>query len=324
MTLHIARTHARTLFPHVLALMADGRLHPEAVTTTVASLDNAPSNLHDHPTGDSAKDNPDRLTGPCPPAHALLAGIAAGALAGFCEELGWTGFAYPRMRARFGWLPAALLLGVLWGLWHLPVVDSLRAASPHGRYWPEYFAAFIAVLAAIRVLIAWTYVHTGSLRMAQLLHASSTGFLVILSAPRAAPAQEAFWYFLYAAALWANCHHRRLAPAQAGSRPPPRSLPVVGVARRWTREIRSGRAGGRRRLAADPNRSIVMARWGSQGAPLSLLPRAWRRARRSAAVVKITGRQVIPVVFPGRGARSCPPVGRPARGPGSRRWRPRC
>ena len=57
MTLHIARTHARTLIPHVLALMADGRLHPEAVTTTVASLDNAPSNLHDHPTGDSAKDN---------------------------------------------------------------------------------------------------------------------------------------------------------------------------------------------------------------------------------------------------------------------------
>ena len=72
---------------------------------------------------------------------------------------------------------------MLWGLWHLPVVDSLRAASPHGRYWPEYFAAFIAVLAAIRVLIAWTYVHTGSLRMDQLLHASSTGFLVILSAP---------------------------------------------------------------------------------------------------------------------------------------------
>jgi threonine/homoserine/homoserine lactone efflux protein len=50
---------------------------------------------------------------------------------------------------------------VLWGLWHLPVVDSLGAASPHGSWWPEFFAAFIAVLAAIRVLIAWTYEHTG-------------------------------------------------------------------------------------------------------------------------------------------------------------------
>jgi len=189
-----------------------------------------PSNLHDHPTGDSAKDNPDRLTGPCPPAHALLAGIAAGALAGFCEELGWTGFAYPRMRARFGWLPAALLLGVLWGLRHLPVVDSLRAASPHGRYWPEYFAAFIAVLAAIRVLIAWTYVHTGSLRMAQLLHASSTGFLVILSAPRGGPRPGGLLVLPLHRRAVGNCHHRRLAPAQAGSRPPPRSLSVVGVA----------------------------------------------------------------------------------------------
>ncbi|HXZ71361.1 MAG TPA: CPBP family intramembrane glutamic endopeptidase [Streptosporangiaceae bacterium] len=145
-------------------------------------------------------------------------GIAAGVVAGFCEEIGWTGFAYPRMRARLGWLGAALLLGLLWGLWHLPVVDSLGAASPHGRYWPAFFAAFIAVLAAIRVLIAWTYVHTGSLRMAQLLHASSTGFLVILSAPRVTPAQEALWYAIYAAVLWAvvvtvvSLHHRLRIP----------------------------------------------------------------------------------------------------------------
>jgi threonine dehydrogenase-like Zn-dependent dehydrogenase len=55
MTLHVARTHARTLIPKVLALMADGHLHPEAVTTRAASLDDAPSNLHDHPAGDSAK-----------------------------------------------------------------------------------------------------------------------------------------------------------------------------------------------------------------------------------------------------------------------------
>ena len=128
-------------------------------------------------------------------------GIGAGVLAGFCEELGWTGFAYPRMRARLGWLPAAVLLGVLWGLWHLPVVDSLGAASPHGRYWPEFFASFVVMLVSLRVLIAWAFIQTGSLRMAQLLHASSTGFLVVLSAPRVTPAQEALWYFLYAAAL---------------------------------------------------------------------------------------------------------------------------
>lgn len=107
------------------------------------------------------------------------------------------------MRARFGALGGALLLGVLWGLWHFPVVDSLGAASPHGRYWPEFFGAFVAAIVALRVLIAWIYITTGSLRMAQLLHASSSGFLVILGAPKATPAQEALWYLSYAAVLWA-------------------------------------------------------------------------------------------------------------------------
>ena len=133
----------------------------------------------------------------------LVFGFAAGALAGFYEECGWTGFAYPRMRARFGALGGALLLGVLWGLWHFPVVDSLGAASPHGRYCPEFFGAFVAAIVALRVLIAWVYVNTGSLRMAQLLHASSTGFLVILGAPKATPGQEALWYLAYASVLWA-------------------------------------------------------------------------------------------------------------------------
>lgn len=164
----------------------------------------------------------------------VVFGIAAGVLAGFCEEIGWTGFAYPRMRARSGWLPAALLLGVLWALWHLPVVDSLGAASPHGRWWPEFFAAFAAVLVALRVLIAWTYTRTGSLRLAQLLHASSTGFLVMLGAPRVTPAQEALWYTLYAAVLAAvavtviTLQHR---PQPAGPAPQLVARGTAGAAR---------------------------------------------------------------------------------------------
>jgi membrane protease YdiL (CAAX protease family) len=133
----------------------------------------------------------------------LVFGFAAGVFAGFFEELGWTGFAYPRLRTRFGALGGALLLGLLWGLWHFPVVDSLGAASPHGHYWPEFFGAFVLMLVALRVLIAWVYTNTGSLRMAQLLHASSTGFLVVLGAQRATAGEEALWYLAYAGVLWA-------------------------------------------------------------------------------------------------------------------------
>jgi hypothetical protein len=60
--------------------------------------------------------------------------------------------------------------------------------------------------------------------MAQLLHASSTGFLVILSAPRVTPGQEALWYAIYAAVLWAvmvtvvSLQHR--LPGLAAAEPP--------------------------------------------------------------------------------------------------------
>jgi alcohol dehydrogenase len=47
-TLHVGRTHVRVLIPAVLELMRKGDLHPERVTTTVASLDEAPSVLREH------------------------------------------------------------------------------------------------------------------------------------------------------------------------------------------------------------------------------------------------------------------------------------
>lgn len=48
----------------------------------------------------------------------LLMGIAVGLGAGILEELGWTGFAIPRMRLRYGVLSTGLIVGVLWGAWH--------------------------------------------------------------------------------------------------------------------------------------------------------------------------------------------------------------
>src|SRR5579864_9388596 len=69
------------------------------------------------------------------PNHFFL-GVVFGIPAGFFEEIGWTGFAFPKMQARFGTLKAGVLLGLLWSAWHLPVIDFLGAASPHGTYLP--------------------------------------------------------------------------------------------------------------------------------------------------------------------------------------------
>lgn len=129
-------------------------------------------------------------------------GASFGIAAGFFEEIGWTGFAFPKMARTANALGPAVALGVLWGCWHIPVVDFLGTATPHGAYWLPYFLAFTAAMTAIRVLIGWMYTNTESVALAQLMHASSTGSLVVLSPAGMTAGQEAMWYAIYAAALW--------------------------------------------------------------------------------------------------------------------------
>ncbi len=134
--------------------------------------------------------------------HLFPLGFLFGLVPGFLEEIGWMGFAFPKMRLKFGAFSASLLLGVIWGLWHLPVIDFLGAASPHGAYWLPFALAFIAAMTAMRVLIVWIYSNTKSLFLAQLMHVSSTAFLVVLGPTPISPAHEALWYAIYATVLW--------------------------------------------------------------------------------------------------------------------------
>jgi hypothetical protein len=58
-------------------------------------------------------------------------------------------YAWPRLRPRFrGTLGAGAALGLLWGLWHLPVIDHL-GVHPHGVDWAPVAAAFIAAVAVL-------------------------------------------------------------------------------------------------------------------------------------------------------------------------------
>jgi CAAX protease family protein len=117
------------------------------------------------------------------------------------EEIGWTGFAFPKLRLKLNLAPAAIVLGILWGAWHLPAINYLGAAVPHGHYWFAFFLVFTFAMTAMRALISWTYENTRSLLLAQLMHISSTGALVIFSPP-VSPAQETMWYALYGCLLW--------------------------------------------------------------------------------------------------------------------------
>ena len=144
----------------------------------------------------------ERFVSPVYAPNRFFLGILFGIPAGFLEEIGWTGYAFPKMRSESNGLAPSILLGLLWALWHLPVINYLGTATPHGAYWLPFFLAFSLAMTAMRVLIAWIYTNTKSVLLAQLMHVSSTGSLVLFSAARVTAAQEAMWYALYGTVLW--------------------------------------------------------------------------------------------------------------------------
>lgn len=86
------------------------------------------------------------------------------------EELGWRGYAVPRLQQRTNnALTAAILHGVLWACWHLPVMGMLAAGVPMGLYLPLY----IVEITALSVLMSWLLNHTrGSVLLAMLMHST--------------------------------------------------------------------------------------------------------------------------------------------------------
>jgi uncharacterized protein len=144
----------------------------------------------------------ERFVSPVYAPNRFFMGILFGIPAGFLEEIGWMGYAFPKMRSESNGLVPSILLGLLWALWHLPVINYLGTATPHGAYWLPFFLAFSLAMTGMRVLIAWIYTNTKSVLLAQLMHVSSTGSLVLFSAARVTAAQEAMWYAFYGAALW--------------------------------------------------------------------------------------------------------------------------
>ena len=116
-------------------------------------------------------------------ATVLLISIAYGLGAGFFEELGWTGFAVPRLRQRYGGMTTGLIVGFLWGVWHFLtncwVSGDVSGALSLPLFLPATLFA-VAVLPAYRVLMVWVYDHIESLPVAMLMHASLTGSWLIV------------------------------------------------------------------------------------------------------------------------------------------------
>jgi membrane protease YdiL (CAAX protease family) len=93
---------------------------------------------------------------------------------GLGEELAWRGFALPRLLTRHNALVASLILGVLWALWHLPLVWTEGNAMYEQPVW-----LLLVDIPAKSILFTWVFLHTrGSVLLAMLLHGATNLFVV--------------------------------------------------------------------------------------------------------------------------------------------------
>lgn len=94
---------------------------------------------------------------------------------GIAEEPGWRDFALPHLQPRFGPVRGTLILGPLWGAWHLPLFLTEWGGWPDLPWWQPVL--FIASCVPVSIVMTWVFNRTGeSLPLAMLLHASINNF----------------------------------------------------------------------------------------------------------------------------------------------------
>ncbi|MFM8534188.1 MAG: CPBP family intramembrane glutamic endopeptidase [Acidimicrobiia bacterium] len=93
------------------------------------------------------------------------------------EEIGWRGYALPRLAEYLGLAGASVCLGVIWALWQLPLF-FLSGSGSDGQSFPIY----LIHVTALSVAMGWLYWKTdGSLLLVMLMHASVNNTAGIVS-----------------------------------------------------------------------------------------------------------------------------------------------
>lgn len=106
------------------------------------------------------------------------------------EETAWRGFALPRLQASYSALNASLILGVLWGFWHLPlflIPGSFQSTLP--------LAGFLLATIAMTIITTWVFNHThGSVLLVAILHAATDTTIAYTNVMSGD--QALFWIFV--------------------------------------------------------------------------------------------------------------------------------
>ena len=90
----------------------------------------------------------------------------------FGEEVGWRGFLYPRLKAKYGPRGGRLLGGVIWGAWHWPLIWLIGYEYGTGYVgFPVVgMLVFCVFTVALGVLCDWLYERSGNIWMPAIFH----------------------------------------------------------------------------------------------------------------------------------------------------------
>ncbi|QEF95173.1 CPBP family intramembrane metalloprotease [Methanothermobacter sp. KEPCO-1] len=81
------------------------------------------------------------------------------------EEFGWRGYALPRLQERYAPIYAAIMVGIIWGLWHIPLFFIQGSIQSQVPFW-----SFMILIISASVIYTWVYNSTGSILAAMIIH----------------------------------------------------------------------------------------------------------------------------------------------------------
>jgi membrane protease YdiL (CAAX protease family) len=96
----------------------------------------------------------------------LLVALVLAAIKGPIEEFGWRGFALPLLQRKFAPIWAGLILGVIWGVWHLPAF-LLSGTQQSEWSFTAFFAGCLAISVIVTALFNRSY---GSILLSAVFH----------------------------------------------------------------------------------------------------------------------------------------------------------
>lgn len=119
------------------------------------------------------------------------------------EEPGWRDFALPRLQRRFGALTGTVVLGLLWGGWHLPLFLTPAWAGPDVTWLGP--VEFVVTCVPISIVMTWVFNRTRqSVPLLMVLHASINSVMSLVWTqvfPTLDPSSDAAHAVLIAATL---------------------------------------------------------------------------------------------------------------------------